>query len=152
MTLAGRHEGESASYLDIVEAIETQGDTGRIATDLEQLYRRIFFSILIGNRDDHLRNHGFLRGRHGWRLSPAFDINPNPDKAEHALAIDEADPTPITATLTASRNYYRLSATRAGAIEAEIRGVVSGWRAEAAKLGIARQEIAAMEPVIVPGR
>ena len=152
MTLAGRSEGEPASYLDIVEVIETQGEKGRIAADLEQLYRRILFSILIGNRDDHLRNHGFLRGQNGWMLSPAFDINPNPDKAAHALAIDEADPTPTTVTLTASRDFYRLSSKRAGEIEAEIRGVVANWQAEAAKLGLARQEIAAMEPVIVPGR
>jgi hypothetical protein len=68
------------------------------------------------------------------------------------LAINEADPTPTTITLTASRDYYRLSSRRAAKIEAEIRGVVANWQAEAAKLGLARQEIAAMEPVIVPGR
>jgi serine/threonine-protein kinase HipA len=152
MTLSGRREGEPASYLDIVEVIETQGEKGKIAADLEQLYRRILFSILIGNRDDHLRNHGFLRGQSGWMLSPAFDINPNPDKAEHTLAIDEADPTPTTVTLAASRDYYRLSSKRAGAIEVEIRGVVSRWKAEASGLGIAGREIAALESVIVPGR
>jgi serine/threonine-protein kinase HipA len=152
MTLSGKSEGDAASYLDIVEVIETQGEKGRIAADLEQLYRRILFSILIGNRDDHLRNHGFLRGRSGWMLSPAFDINPNPDKAEHALAIDEADPTPTSATLIASRDYYRMNLARARKIEDEIRGVVAGWKDEAARLGIARQEIAALDPVIVPGR
>jgi serine/threonine-protein kinase HipA len=152
MTLSGKREGDAASYLDIVEVIETQGEKGKIAADLEQLFRRILFSILIGNRDDHLRNHGFLRGKNGWMLSPAFDINPNPDKAEHTLAIDEADPTPTTATLIASREYYRLSLARAQEIENEIRGVVAGWKAEAARLGIARQEISGLDPVIVPGR
>lgn len=152
MTLSGRREGEPASYLDIAEIVETQGEPASIRADLEQLYRRVLFSILIGNRDDHLRNHGFLRGRNGWMLSPAFDINPNPDKAEHALAIDEADPTPTTVTLTASRDYYRISSKQAAEIEDEIRGVVNSWKSEASRLGIARKEIELLDPVIVAGR
>jgi serine/threonine-protein kinase HipA len=152
MTLSGRREGEPASYLDIAEVIETQGEPANIRADLEQLFRRVLFSILIGNRDDHLRNHGFLRGRNGWKLSPAFDINPNPEKAAHALAIDEADPSPITASLIASRDYYRLTLKRTQEIEAEIRGVVTGWKTQAENLGIARQEISTMEAVIDPGR
>ena len=152
MTLAGKNEGEPASYLDITEIIETQGEPGQIHADLEQLFRRVLFSILIGNRDDHLRNHGFLRGRTGWMLSPAFDINPNPDKADHALAIDEADPTPATATLIASREYYRLSSARVAAIEAEVRGVVGAWKEHAARLGIPRQEMESFAHVIVAGR
>ena len=152
MTLAGKHEGEPASYLDIVETIETIGEPSQIRSDLEQLFRRALFSILIGNRDDHLRNHGFLRRRNGWALSPAFDINPNPDKADHALAIDDVDPSPFTATLIASREYYRLSSTRVAEIEDKVRGVVRSWKDEASKLGITRQEIQTFEHVIVPGR
>lgn len=47
--------------------------------DLRQLWRRLAFNILISNTDDHLRNHGFLyAGNAGWRLSPAFDLDPSP--------------------------------------------------------------------------
>jgi len=152
MTLAGKSEGQPASYLDIVEIIETLGEPNRIRSDLEQLFRRVLFSILIGNRDDHLRNHGFLRSRNGWTLSPAFDINPNPDKADHALAIDDIDPAPATATLIASREYYRLSSSRVAEIEDEVRGVVRSWKDEASRLGIPRQEIQSFEHVIVAGR
>jgi serine/threonine-protein kinase HipA len=152
MTLAGRREGEAASYLDIAEIIESQGDPPAVRRDLEQLYRRILFSILIGNRDDHLRNHGFLRGRHGWVLSPAFDINPNPDKAEHTLAIDEASTEPTTAPLIASREYYRITSTQSMAIEKQVRDVVGAWKDEALRLGIPRREIQLLDAVIVPGR
>lgn len=49
------------------------------AQDLAELWRRIVFSVLISNTDDHLRNHGFLYvGAVGWRLSPVFDVNPVP--------------------------------------------------------------------------
>jgi serine/threonine-protein kinase HipA len=51
--------------------------------DLEQLFRRVIFNVAVGNRDDHLRNHGFIRELAGWRLSPAYDMNPNPAKSEH---------------------------------------------------------------------
>ncbi|MBL0039510.1 MAG: type II toxin-antitoxin system HipA family toxin [Xanthomonadales bacterium] len=73
----GRRRERGCSYLDLVRAIETSGTSTQIARELEQLFRRVLFNILIGNRDDHLRNHGFLRVGDGWQLSPAFDVNPN---------------------------------------------------------------------------
>lgn len=66
------HEIERSSYLELAHALR------RVAprTDLHELYRRIAFTLLVSNADDHMRNHGVLRSRHGWCLSPAFDINP----------------------------------------------------------------------------
>ena len=152
MTLAGRNDGGTASYLDIVQAIEVVGETGAIASDLEQLYRRVLFSVLVGNRDDHLRNHGFLRAAGGWRLSPAFDVNPNPDQAEHALAIDEANPTPDSRLVFDSAPYYRLKPARARAIHAEVQAVVSAWREAACELGVTRAEVELLATVIDPMR
>src|SRR5205807_10515244 len=89
MTLLERHNDEpGGSYLDIAEFISGQGANGRIDQDLEQLFRRAVFNVLIGNRDDHLRNHGFILERRGWRLSEAFDMNPDPAKARHAMTLD----------------------------------------------------------------
>jgi serine/threonine protein kinase HipA of HipAB toxin-antitoxin module len=122
------------------KAIQIHGDPAFIVADLEQLYRRIAFSILIANRDDHFRNHGFLRTAGGWRLSPAFDINPNPDKLEHALAIDEADPSPSIANLHATHRYYRLSKARASDVEAEVRAATRRWRRVASKVGVSAAE------------
>lgn len=147
MTLTGRGDGEGGSYLDIAQAIQRHGDPAGIGADLAQLYRRIAFSILVGNRDDHLRNHGFLRAPGGWRLAPAFDINPNPDKREHALAIDAHDPSPSLANLRATCAYYRLAETQAKTIEAEVRDAVATWPATAATLKLprlARDQLAAL--------
>lgn len=152
MTLLQRRDGDGGSYLDLVELIETVGDPASIRDDLAQLYRRIVFSILIGNRDDHLRNHGFLRTAGGWRLSPAFDINPNPDKDVHALAIDAADPRPVTAHLRATRDYYRLKSAQAEAIEIEVRDAVAGWRAVAVDLGVSSADLSMLGGVIDGGR
>ncbi len=90
MTMTGKNEelirNEQPSYLDIVEFIQFSGI--HITEDLHQLWRRMLFNILISNTDDHLRNHGFVLTREGWRLSPAFDINSSIDKAGLALNID----------------------------------------------------------------
>lgn len=81
MTLLRRDQSEGASYLDLAHFIRTQGDGRHADADLEQLYRRVVFNVAVGNRDDHLRNHGFILASTGWRLAPAFDVNPNIDKA-----------------------------------------------------------------------
>jgi serine/threonine-protein kinase HipA len=148
MTRLGRIDSDGASYLDIVQTIESGGPTSRIATDLEQLFRRALFNILIGNRDDHLRNHGFLREGNGWALSPAFDVNPNPDKTIHVLAINEADASPDSVLLMSTAEFYRLKPTRAGAIERQVRNALRGWEAKAKAMGVKRAEIDQMGDVI----
>lgn len=147
MTLLSRNDGDGGSYLDVAQAIQTHGDPAGIADDLAQLYRRIVFSILIGNCDDHLRNHGFLRTPAGWRLAPAFDLNPNPDRHEHALAIDAHDPTPSIRHLHATHKFYRLDAHAAERIEKKVRNAVVRWPdiAEGLALGrTAQQQLAAV--------
>jgi serine/threonine-protein kinase HipA len=150
MTLLVRSDGDDASYLDIVQALQDQGDPATLRADLEQLYRRVLFNVLVGNRDDHLRNHGFLRGDAGWRLAPAFDLNPNPDKDEHALALDDTSRAPSVATVRATRELYRLTRVAAGEIEQQVRAALSDWRARAEAIGISRREIEQLTVVIDP--
>ena len=152
MSLLCQADGVEASYLEIAEAIQLRGVAERIEEELAQLYRRIAFSILIGNRDDHLRNHGFLRETTGWALCPAFDLNPNPYKTHHALAIDEADPTPSVDTLRSTREYYRLSQEAAQAIETEVRSAVRSWQEVATDLQIPRSEQHQLGAIIDPDR
>jgi serine/threonine-protein kinase HipA len=79
LTMLEARDNDRRSYTDIAEAIETSSPSA--TEDLRELWRRVAFSILISNADDHLRNHGFLRLGPGWTLSPAFDLNPAPDSA-----------------------------------------------------------------------
>ncbi|XAH24380.1 HipA domain-containing protein [Xylophilus sp. GW821-FHT01B05] len=147
MTLLERRDGqEGASYLHVLEAIETYGGAG-LTEDMHQLFRRAVFNLLVGNRDDHLRNHGFLLTPTGWRLSPAFDINPNPAKSEHALTWDGKSAAPSLQTLLATAGYYRLSAAAAQAIVDEVTQVVATWKDRAAKLDLSRVEVKMMGSV-----
>ncbi|MDD7836805.1 type II toxin-antitoxin system HipA family toxin [Paenarthrobacter sp. AB444] len=89
MTMLSEQDGAHGDYLDLLDVIDENSENPD--ADREQLFRRIAFNIVVNNTDDHLRNHGFLRGRNGWRLAPAFDVNPNPDvNGEHATSIDGA--------------------------------------------------------------
>lgn len=148
MTLLERQDGESdASYLDIAEYLAGNGAQGHIGEDLAQLFKRVVFNVLVGNRDDHLRNHGFIRETSGWRLSPAFDMNPNPSKREHALTLDGMSALPSLETAIETAEFYRLDNAQARRIVAEVQDAVNTWREEATALNLSRPEIQRMENV-----
>jgi serine/threonine-protein kinase HipA len=141
LTMTGKRDGDEASYLDLAEAITFYADPQAIDSDLEQLFRRLVFNILAANRDDHLRNHGFLRGPKGWRLSPVFDLNPAPETNEHSLALDEASHIPDLRPAFDTAGLYRLSDRRARAIVDEIRAAVGSWREVALAADLPREDV-----------
>ncbi len=147
MTLLERRDSDDgASYLELAQLIQDQGAAGTIAADLEQLFRRVVFSVMVGNRDDHLRNHGFIREISGWRLSPAFDLNPSVDTVDHALCLDEVSTRADLATVLETAEYYRLREPAAQQIAEQIAAVARSWRDRARALDLPRQQIATMEP------
>ncbi len=150
MTLTGERDHAHASYLEIVRAIERYGDANTIAQDLAQLFRRVAFNVFVGHRDDHLRNHAFLRDPGGWRISPAYDLNPTPDLRVHQLAIDEQDARPSIDLVLATAPYYRLRDPEARRIVDEVRAAIAPWRQEAKRIEIAPAEIQLMEAVFAP--
>lgn len=149
MTLLEYTDGEDgASYLDLAEFLSDQGAQSHIEADLDQLFRRVLFNIRIGNRDDHLRNHGFIREPSGWRLSQAFDVNPSLAKAKHALTLDGRRATPSVEAAMATAELYRLTTSEAQAVLAQVRNALAGWLDEAERHGLARSEVQRMETVI----
>jgi serine/threonine-protein kinase HipA len=142
MTMTGKNEelikDDASSYLDIAEFIQFSG--GRVTEDLQQLWRRIIFNILISNTDDHLRNHGFILAKDGWQLSPAFDINPSIDKDGLALNID-MDNNQLDPDLAKSIGvHFRLSEKEMDNVIEEVSEAVSGWQKKAKEVGISRGE------------
>jgi serine/threonine-protein kinase HipA len=148
MTLLGYTDGvdfqDGASYLELVEFIARKGaDVNR---DLEELFRRIVFSICVSNTDDHLRNHGFLLTSKGWSLSPAFDINPNPKGTGLKLNISAHDNSLDLNLATEVAPFFRLTNVKATAIIQNTINVVPKWRQLAAKYKISRDEQERMSP------
>jgi len=142
MTMTGKNEelirDATPSYLDIAEFIQFSG--AHVNEDLHQLWKRLIFNIFVSNTDDHLRNNGFLLTSEGWRLSPAFDINPSIDKEGLALNID-MDNNALDIDLAKSVGvYFRLNEKEMDSIIDEVKSVVSGWQKLATEIGIPRSE------------
>ena len=96
----------------------------------------------VGHRDDHLRNHGFVMTPSGWRLSPAFDLNPIVDKADHMLAIDDSDNRGDLDTALGTTELYGIKKDGAVRIAVEVGEATRHWRKEARKAGISNADIA----------
>ncbi len=148
MTMTGKNEelirDTTPSYLDIAEFI--QFSCAHSEEDLHQLWKRIVFNILISNTDDHLRNHGFLLTREGWRLAPAYDVNPSIDKVGHALNIDMENNSSDLLLAKSTAPWFRLGDKELSHIIDEVKTAVSSWRKIASQMGISKQEQALMAP------
>ena len=137
MTLLDGLDGERGSYPDIVDALSVVGAAPR--ADAAELYRRVAFSVLVSNVDDHLRNHGVLHdGRRGWRLSPAFDLNPMPVDLKARVLATDIDGSEGTCSIDLVREVaplFDLSGKRADAIVGEVARATRAWRDVAASFG-----------------
>ena len=142
LTALGASDGETRSYLELVDVLRQDGADA--PGDAAQLWRRMVFNILISNTDDHLRNHGFLRERNGWRLSPAYDLNPVPTDVKprvHALALNESDQDASLETALAAAAYFRLGKPEAHAIAKVVGTAVAAWREVATQYGLTPHQI-----------
>jgi serine/threonine-protein kinase HipA len=130
------------AYTEIADVIRQRSADAK--ADLEELWRRVAFSILITNIDDHLHNHGFLHVEGAlWRLSPAFDINPFPERIRELktwISEDTGPEASITALMSTTK-YFGLSARRAAEILHDVEHAVANWRNEAVRLGFTRDEL-----------
>ena len=149
MTLLGKkdEESESSSYLDLAELIVSQGGTPK--AQLHELWKRIVFSILVSNTDDHLRNHGFLYNfeRRGWDLSPAFDMNPILGGVGLTLSVDEADSSLSLDLARSVAPYFHIEHADAEVMIQHVLAARKSWRMEAKKVGIRPSEIDLMASV-----
>ncbi len=135
-------DGEQHAYTEIVDAIRIHGADAQ--TDIVELWRRIAFSVAITNVDDHLHNHGFLhvaRGR--WRLAPAFDLNPFPERQREleTWISAESGPEASVEALRSIAPYFRIPRRRANEILAEVERAVATWRKVGRSLGMNAAEL-----------
>jgi len=140
MTLLDLTDGEQADYYEIADKLRSISISTK--EDLMELYRRIAFFMLINNTDDHLRNHGFIQLGSGWTLSPAFDINPNPERnAIHATSIFGAfEKVSGIAALRENAQAFDQSPSDAKKIFAEVSAAIKSCEKYAKQAGISKAE------------
>lgn len=130
------------TYAEIADALRVHGAGPR--TDIEELWRRIAFSILVTNVDDHLHNHGFLHVEGGsWRQAPAFDVNPFPDRVRELKTwiTEDAGPQASVDPLLAAAPYFQLGVLRARQILGEVEAAVARWRHVGRAVGMSELEL-----------
>jgi serine/threonine-protein kinase HipA len=148
LNLLGYRDGDGAeagvSYLELADLLGRIGEN--VADDLEEMWKRIVFNICVSNTDDHLRNHGFLLGKQGWRLSPVYDLNPQPWGDGLALNISETDNRLDLDLAAEAAEYFRIQPKRRNELLRQVCAAVSGWERVAQTQGISQSEIERMRP------
>lgn len=143
MTMLDRQDGDEGDYIEIADTITDHG--AKVVRDLRELYRRTVFNVAIHNTDDHLRNHGFLRAPGGWKLSPVFDVNPNPliGRGRVTSIGGAVAPEDEIEALRDVADAFRLTEIQAQAIRTEVVEALEGWRTIATRNQIrpAEQEL-----------
>lgn len=148
---AERDDPTEHTYEEIVDVLRVHGSRAQL--DIEELFRRIAFSVAINNVDDHLQNHGFLHvGAGQWRLSPAFDVNPFPDRVRELKTwiAEEVGPEASLDALLSVAPYFRLDARRAGDIIGSVCAAVATWRKVGAQIGMTSGELDAFADAFEP--
>lgn len=149
MTLLGKVDGASAedgtSYLDIASFIKSNGSNPK--KDLQELWKRIVFNMLVSNTDDHLRNHGFILCGRGWELSPVYDVNPTIYGDCLALNVSQEDNLLDLNLALETAQYYGFSKKEARDKITEMQSIVkNNWVGLAGKYGLNRNAVEYMRP------
>ncbi len=144
--MTGSRDSQRGNYPEVVDALAQHGANAR--ADAAQLYRRVSFNVLVSNVDDHLRNHGFLwAGHDGWKLSPAYDLNPTPTDVKARILTTNIDLDEGTCSLDLLQDaaeFFGLSLKQARATIREVAHVTRTWQSVAEEVGCRRAEIARM--------
>jgi serine/threonine-protein kinase HipA len=142
MTMLGHKDGnsyrEGASYLEVADFLASQGAS--VDSDLQELWTRIVFNIMIANTDDHLRNHGFLMTKKGWILSPAYDLNPEENSTGLSLNISLTDNALDPELALEVIEFFRMDRDRGVRIVERLKESVSRWRRVADRYKLPRSE------------
>lgn len=146
MSLLDAADGEQRSYVEIFDALRRVAS--QVAVDGRQLWRRLAFNILASNFDDHLRNHAVLYDGAGWRLTPAYDLNPVPahvKRRELSTAINiDGDPSASLVLAVEAAGEFLLNEGQARTIAGEVADVTATWRDTAREVGLRGAEIERM--------
>lgn len=139
---------DERSYAELADAIRAHGS--QPVADVQELWRRLVFNLLITNTDDHLQNTGFLYDGSGrWRLAPAFDLNPMVGKVRESKTPLSEDTGPIDSLeiLLEECEYFDLSRRDARAVVSEVLDAVADWRkvGQIAEVGMTAAELQAFE-------
>lgn len=144
LTLLRAHEIAAGEYSYAEVAAQLRKHGSAPARDLRELFRRMVFNVLVGNSDDHLRNHGVVHDGRGWRLSPLYDVVPTPQLGTDRFLVlrlgDEGKRATLENALS-GHAAFGLSQDHAASDVKQLRQqVAAGWEAAVRASGVAADE------------
>ena len=151
-TLLQANRDDEHSYTEIIDEMRVR--CKNFIEDAQQLWRRLVFNHLITNVDDHLQNIGFLYcGNNGWRLAPAFDLNPFPEKDSESKTWLSENSGPITSIqqLLNQAARFELTQPQAQSIVQEVAMAVNQWKevATSSEVGLQPNELRDFKPAFL---
>jgi serine/threonine-protein kinase HipA len=150
-TALGKSGTELGSYTEIVDFMREAASDPK--ADFQELYQRLIFTILVSNKDDHLKNHGFLYvGSGRWRLSPVFDVNPAPDRNPHletAIMEGGGHDRSIRLALEACEFFEITDVIARRIIRDTARRISDGWREALRGVGVTGVQAHDYEPAFI---
>ena len=152
-SLLQARRNEDRAYTEIADALRRVSASP--AEDVHELWRRMLFNFLTTNVDDHLWNVGVLYVGNGqWRLAPAFDLNPFPDRVRESKTWLSEDTGPITSLdqLIDGCAYFGLQRAEAEGEATAMATLLAGWRevATSKEVGLAEGELKEFEAAFKP--
>ena len=141
--VALRAAGEELGYPQLAQLLRRLAPAAMIASQQEQLFRRMVFNILIDNTDDHEKNHALLRGSGGhYRLAPAFDVLPAAQGlGVQAMQVGSAGSESTIENALSQAAAFGLRLAKAKAIAQEVARAVDGWKDHFRAAGVTPQDI-----------
>ncbi len=144
--VALRAAGEQFGYPELAQLLRRKGvaQDNRYSRDMQELFRRMVFNILIDNTDDHEKNHALVMTERGqYELSPAFDVLPSGQALgfqQMRVGLQAADSTLANALSMSS--LFGLKSEEAAREAGVVAQVVSRWKEHFAASGVAPADIA----------
>lgn len=146
MSALGSADHERRSYMELVDFLRQHGAHPR--QDMQALWRRLVFNVLVSNTDDHLRNHAFLHVPGcGWSLAPAYDLNPVPTDVAPRILSTAIHPDDAAASLELALEVapdFGLDPASARAAVGEVARATALWREAAEEFGLTNAEASRM--------
>ena len=118
--------------------------------DSHELYTRMVFNILMGNTDDHSRNHAFLYSfsEKNWRLSPAYDVLPINSSRQHGIGIGIHGRDGTLENALSQSKRFGLSQAKAKTIISSVQELTAEWMPYFSKVEVSDSDIERLKGII----
>ena len=129
-------------YPEMALLLRRLGVASDIKTNVEQLFKRMVFNILMDNTDDHEKNHAFVWRAGAWHLAPAFDVLPtNLGLAYQSMRVGQEGADATLSNALSDHRAFGVNLQEAKHWVSEVQAVTQHWARHFAQHGVRDADI-----------